>query len=91
MKALAEAGGEFENAVVGQQDNDIAGGVEDSRADFAGFEVAVDFGAQFGVNLAVDVGGDLFPDVLSIDLHLAHPKSPLRRGTKPFNLGARSR
>ena len=37
VKALAEAGGEFEDAVVGHQDDNVAGRVEDCGANFAGF------------------------------------------------------
>ena len=46
VEALTEAGGQLEDAVVGNQNDEVAGGVKNRGADLAGFEMAVDFGAQ---------------------------------------------
>jgi len=67
VEALAEAGGELEDAVVGDEDYDVVGGVEDGGADLTGFEVLVDFCAQGSVHIAIDVGGDVVPNVFAID------------------------
>ena len=43
------------------------------------------------VHLAVDVGGDVLPDVFAVDPHARPPNQPLRLGANPFSCGARSR
>ena len=91
MKAGAEAGGEFEGAIVCHEHDDVARGVEDRGADFAGFEMAVYFGTQFRVHLAIDVSGDVLPDVFAVDPHAPHPNNLAFLGANPLSLGARSR
>ncbi len=46
MQPLAEAGRQLEDAVVGYQHHHIARRVQHGRADFAGLQMLVDFGAQ---------------------------------------------
>src|ERR1039458_7849199 len=91
MQALAKAGGQLKDSVVGHQDHDVPCRVQHGRADLAGLQMAVDLGAQDRVHLAVDIRGDVFPHVFAIDPHAPHPNSPLRLGASPFNRGARSR
>ena len=101
MQPLAESCGQLEDAIVGEQHDDVARGVEHRGADLAGFKMLVDLGAQVRVHLAVDVGGDVLPDVLAVDPHLtrllaispalAHPNRSPRLGANPFNRGARLR
>ena len=89
VKALTEAGGEFEDAVVCHEDDDVARGIEDGGTDLAGLKMLIDFRAQFGVHLGIDVGGDVLPDVFAVDSHLPHPNKPLRLGAKLSSRGAR--
>ena len=51
----------------------------------------VDLGAQGRVHLAVDIGGDVLPDVFAVNPHARPPNHPLRLGANPFSCGARSR
>jgi len=67
VEALAEAGGESEDAVVGDEDDYVVGGVEDGGTDLTGFQVPVDFGAQGRVHFAIHVGGDVVPNVFAVD------------------------
>jgi len=89
MKALAEAGWELEDAIVGDEDNDVPSGIKNGGTNLTGFKMAVDIGAQFRVHLGIDVGGDVLPYVFAIDSHFPHLNNPLRSGAKPLSSGAR--
>jgi len=78
MESLAEAGGKLEDAVVGHEDDDIARGIQNCGADLAGFEMFVDLAAQSCVHIALDVSGDVLPDVFAVDPHARPHKRPLR-------------
>src|ERR1035441_5604312 len=91
MEALAEAGRQYKDAVIRHQDNHIPRGVKNQGANFAGFQMLVDIGAQGRVHVPVDVGGDLLPDVFAVDPHARPPNQPLRLGANPFNCGVSSR
>ena len=91
MQPLAEAGRQFKHAVICHKHDHVARRVENRRADFAGFQMLVDVGAQGRIHLAVDVGGDVLPDVFAVNPHARPPNHPLRLGANPFNCGASSR
>ena len=80
MEALAEADWEFEGAVVGGENDDVAGGIENGRADFAVLEVAFNVGAEFDRDTVVNVVGDVSPDVFAVQFHGILPQNPLRSG-----------
>jgi len=67
VEAITEAGGETEDSVVGDKHDYIVSGVEDGGTYLAGFQVLVDFYAQGRIHFAIDVGGDVLPDVFAID------------------------
>ena len=75
MKSFAETGGKFKDAIVGNKNDHIPGGIEHGGADFAGLQVLVDVGAQVGIDIAVNVGGDVLPDVFAVDSHV-RPRIP---------------
>src|SRR5215472_5758049 len=91
MKPAAETCGEFEDTVVGNENDNVAGGIEHCRANLAGLKVAFDALAQFGVQLVVNVRRDVLPDVFAIDSHARHPNSPACFGANGFSFGARTR
>jgi len=66
MKAIAEAEGQLEDAVVGGEDEDISRGVEDGRADLAVFEVVLHLFEGLGREGAIEVAGDVVPDVFAL-------------------------
>ena len=76
MKSFAETGRKFKDAIVGNKNDYIPGGIEDSGAYFTGLEVLVDVGAQGGIDIAVNVGGDVLPDVFRSEEHTSELQSP---------------
>ena len=81
METFAVAYGEFVGAVVGGQDKNVARGVENGGADLAGLEVLLDGGEQLGIELLIQVAGNVFPNVFAFQLHENHlRKKPLRGG-----------
>src|SRR5271170_7727853 len=91
MEALAVACRNFENAIVGHEEDDVAGGIHYGRADLAVFEMAVDLSAQHGIHIAVDIRRDILPNVFAIDLHTRLPNHPrFAAGAKALSDGVRS-
>src|ERR1700679_766131 len=85
MEALAVTEGELVDAVVGGEDEDVARGVQDGRADLADLEMLLDGGQHFGVEGVVEIAGDLLPDVFALYDHGNH----LRFGFICLSCGAR--
>jgi len=90
VKPLTESDGKLEDTVVSHKNDDISRRIKNCRANFASLEVAIDLRAQVRVHLAIDVGGDVHPNVFAVDPHLAHPNRPLRLGAYPPSFGASS-
>jgi hypothetical protein len=81
VQAFAVAYREFEGPVIGGEDEDVAGGIEDGGADFAVLEVQLDFTEKQRVELVIEILGDMFPNVFASDTHgEILPKKPLRTG-----------
>ncbi len=78
---------QFKRPVVSRQNKDVSRGIQDCRADFAVFEVQLDFFTQLGIHRLVDVLRDVFPHVFAIQFHSALPKNPLRAGAVVFRNG----
>jgi hypothetical protein len=66
MQPLAVANRQFEDAVVRYEDKDIAGGIEDSRADFAMLEVFLHTVPRLRVERVIQIAGDVVPDMLAL-------------------------
>src|SRR5579863_5173872 len=90
MQPLTVASGKLEDAIVGNQDDYIAGRIEHRRADLAGFEMPVDLLPQLRVQIALDVSREILPNMLAVDSHARPPKRPLRLGANAFSRGASS-
>lgn len=88
MKTPAEASRQFEHPLVRQQHHHIPRRIKHGRANLAGLQMTIDFSAQFGLYLAIDIRRDILPHVFAVDSHEPHPKSPLLLGANPFNFGA---
>ena len=69
METLAIAEWELEDAIVRSEDEDVARGIEDGRANLAVGEVALDVCACGFVECVVQIAGDLVPDVTAIQNH----------------------
>jgi hypothetical protein len=67
VETRAVSDGELEDAFIGSEDEDVAGGIENSGADFAVLEVLLDHGAHFGGESVVEKAGDVIPDVFAVD------------------------
>src|SRR5260370_23239676 len=78
---------QFKREVVRRQDQNIPRGIQDRRADFAVFEVQLDFFTKLGIHRLVDVLRDVLPNVFAIQFHSALPKNPLRAGAVVFRNG----
>jgi hypothetical protein len=76
MEAFTEAGRNFEDAIIGHQDHDVPGGVHHGRTDLTMLEVSDDFRAQHIIHIAVNIRGDIVPNVFAVDLHARLPNSP---------------
>jgi hypothetical protein len=63
MQAPAEVEGQFEDAIVCHENNDVPCGVDDGRADLAVGQMAFDIRANLGIQRVVNVFGDLVPNV----------------------------
>src|SRR5271165_6391968 len=91
MQPVAEACGNLEDAVIGNQYNNIVSRIHHCGADLAMLQMAVDFGAQDCVHISVDIRRDVLPDVLAIDLHTRLPNHErLAAGANPFKIGTNS-
>src|ERR1019366_5027072 len=91
MEPIAEARRQFKHPVIGHEDNHVSGGVEHGGADLAGLKMAINIGAHRWVDVVVDIGGDVLPNVIAVDSHVRPPNQPFRLGANPFSLGARFR
>jgi hypothetical protein len=81
VEAFAVAYREFEGAIVGSEDEDVAGGIEDGGADLAVLEVQLDFAEEQRIELVIEILGDVFPNIFASDTHgEILPKKPLRAG-----------
>src|SRR6202035_4080735 len=88
MQPLAESSGNFKDAIVGHKHNHVACRVQDRGANLAVLQVTVDFYAQDGVHIPVDIRRDVLPDMTAIDLHTRLPNHDrLVAGANPFNTG----
>jgi|SRR5271170_2325054 len=63
MQALTEVEWQFENTIIGHENDDVACGVDDGGADFAVREMAFDICTNLSVEGVVNVFGDAVPDV----------------------------
>jgi hypothetical protein len=85
VKAGAVAYGKLEGAIVGGEDEDVAGGIENGGARFAVLEVQFDFAEKQRIELVIEILGDVFPNVFASDTHgEILPKKPLRAGLDSF-------
>ena len=91
MKAFAEAGWKFEDAIIGHQNHDVSGRIEHRRAYLTRLQVPVNLGAELRIYIVLDVGRDVLPDVFAVDSHLRPPNQLRFAGANPFNCGARLR
>lgn len=83
VEAFSVAYGEFVGAVIGSEDEDVASGIENGRAHFAAFEMLLDGGEQIGIELMIQILGDVFPDVFALQLHWNHLRKKPGRATLP--------
>jgi hypothetical protein len=65
VQTFAVVYGKLKYAIIGYQDDDVAGGVKHSRADFAVSKVPLDIGAYLWRESSVDVAGDVVPYVFA--------------------------
>src|SRR5271154_894790 len=90
MKTIAEADWQSEGPIIRGEVENIPGAVEDRRAYLAVLKMALDLVAQFFIHGAVDVIGDIAPDMLAVQLHSDLPNNP-RRGAKEIFSNGTSR
>jgi hypothetical protein len=69
MKATAEAGREFENAIVTSQNEDVPRRIEDGGTDFAVLQMPLYQFSCLQRKSVVEKRGDVIPDVLAFDHH----------------------
>jgi hypothetical protein len=69
VEAFAVADGEFEGAIVGGEDEDVASGIEDGGTDLAVLEVQFDFAEEHRVELVIEIFRDVFPDLFASETH----------------------
>ena len=66
VEAFAVAYGELEGAIIGGEDDDVAGGVKHSGADLAGGKMALHIGAHRWIERVIDVIGDVVPHMAAV-------------------------
>jgi hypothetical protein len=66
VQTLAVVDGKLEYAIIGYQNDDVAGGVKHSRADLAVSKVSFDIGAYLWRESSVDVAGDVVPYMFAV-------------------------
>ena len=69
VKPIAEASGKLEHTLIGRQNQDIARGIENGRADLTIFQVPLHHFSGFRRKRIVEIIGDVVPNVLAIDSH----------------------
>ena len=85
METFAVAYRELEGAIVGGEDKDVAGGIEDGGADFAVLEMEFDFAEKQRIELVIEILGDVLPNRFASHTHgEILPKKPLRAGRESF-------
>src|SRR5579862_2150456 len=90
METLAEVDRQLEYTIIGSEDDDVACRIDDRGTDFTVRQVAFDISADLRVERAVDVFGDVLPDVAAVQNHGSLPsKRCFRRGAATIrNCGA---
>ena len=66
MQSLAVSERQFEYALVGGEDENVVGGIENGGTDFAVLEVLLHDCAHFRREIVVEKLGDVIPDVLAV-------------------------
>jgi hypothetical protein len=69
VEAFAVADGEFEGAIVGGEDEDVASGIEDGGTNFTVLEVQFDFAEEQRIELVIEIFRDVFPDLFASETH----------------------
>ena len=87
VEPIAEPRWQFEDPAICYQNHHIPRRIKHGRTNFAGLKVLVDVRTQSRVYIAVDIGGDVLPNVLAVDSHLPRPNNP-RFGANDFSLCA---
>src|SRR5215472_13829293 len=87
MQTLTEANGQFKNAVIGGQDDDIASRVQYRRADLAVIEVVLHGPPGLFGYSPIQIFGDVVPNMFAIYNHGSHLRFDFRVAV--FNWGAR--
>ena len=73
MKQFAEANRKFEDAIVGSQDDHVALGVQNGRADLAVTQVLLHRVPRFVGERTIQIFRNVVPNVLAIYDHGSHP------------------
>src|SRR5258708_13241691 len=89
MQSLAVAYRQLKRAVIGWEDQNVAGGIQNRRADLAMLQVPLNLHAQFWRDAVVNVVGDVCPNVFAVQFHGILPQNPLRAGAVVFKSGAK--
>ncbi len=66
METLTEVNGQLEDAVIRHQNDDVAGRIEHRRADLTMRKVLLYIGADRRVERALNVGGDVVPNMSAV-------------------------